>query len=524
MSGVLLLTILLAAGLLLLALRWANTRWTRWKAEIHRLQKLNDKMVADLVDRRAIERELAHMASFSEMAPNPIIETDTTGNLRYINPAALAIFPDLQSTGSSHPAFEGIGRVLDSLKRDGKAMMTRPIKVGERIYDQQITLLDGGPDVRLYFSDITELKHLDQLKTDFVNMVSHELRSPLTAINASIRLVSGGLLGITTQDQQNALQLAQRNIERLSRLINELLDIAKIEAGKLELHCESADLNTMVAEVLRNFEPLARERGLELRCRLPEGPQELFVDRDKIVQVFTNLIQNALKFTQKGSVEISIQPEPDGVHCQVSDTGQGISENDLPKVFGKFQQFSTVLYGKEKGTGLGLSLCKGFVELHGGHIRVESKPGTGSAFIFFLPRLSAEGIFRNQVQRFLQEAVSHEQPLTLVKFTIERWKLTMTGSHMEEPDVILHRLEAVVKSAFGVESVVVAQRQSAVWLALPEIAKMAAQNLATRVQTDFGASLQKPESVPSNAVQVKLVSYPEDGSLPEQLMERLIAA
>src|SRR6266700_3643648 len=101
MSGVLLLTILLAAGLLLLALRWANTRWTRWKAEIHRLQKLNDKMVADLVDRRAIERELAHMASFSEMAPNPIIETDTTGNLRYINPAALAIFPDLQSTGSS---------------------------------------------------------------------------------------------------------------------------------------------------------------------------------------------------------------------------------------------------------------------------------------------------------------------------------------------------------------------------------------------------------------------------------------
>jgi len=505
--------LLVVAAAMILSFKWAYPLWQKRKIAIRRLEKLNEKMVADLADRREIERELAHMASFSEMAPNPIIETDTTGKLHYMNPAAAAAFPELQSNWTRHPVFEGIGGALDSLKRDGRTMTTRPVKVGERIYDQQITLLDGGPGIRLYFSDITELKRLDQLKTDFVNMVSHELRSPLTTINASIRMITAGYLGTTTHDQQEALELALNNIERLARLINELLDISKIEAGKLELHCEFSDLNAVVAEVTRNFEPLARERGLELRGRPAGEPVELFMDRDKIVQVFTNLIQNALKFTRQGHVEISIRAEPEGVRCQVSDTGPGIQEKDLPRVFGKFQQFGAAPRGREKGTGLGLSLFKGFVELHGGRIWVESRPGAGSEFIFYLPRLSAEGIFKDQVQRLLQEAVSHGQPLTLVNFSIEQWKLTMAAEDLKGPDIILHRLEAVVKSALGVESVVVAQRQSAVWLALPEMAKTAAQDLAARVQKDFKATLQ-----------VKLASYPEDGSLPEQLLQRLNAA
>jgi len=476
------------------------------------LEKMIAKLQEELADRTQIERELAHMASFSEMAPNPIVETDTGGKIYYINPAALQEFPELEIQKTDHAAFEGLQPILANLKREGKTLITRPIKLGDKIYEQLICLLDGGPRVRLYFSDITELKRLDQLKTDFVNMVSHELRSPLTTINATIRMVAGELLGAVTPDQKDALHLALSNIERLARLINELLDISKIEAGKLELRCESVNISLLIQELVRNFEPLARERGLELRSAIPAERLELFVDRDKIVQVFTNLIQNALKFTEKGHVEISASIDDQGVRFQVSDTGPGIQPRDLPKVFGKFQQFGHAPQGREKGTGLGLSLCKGFVELHGGRIWIESQVGAGTQFIFILPQIAAESLFKEQVKHLFEEAVSRSQPLTLLSFAVEQWKLSMATDGKEMPSVILHRLQAVVKSATGVESVTVVQGRGAVWLALPEITKTAAEEMVRRVRQDFEANLQ-----------IKVASYPDDGNLPEQLLQCLAA-
>jgi len=264
------------------------------------------------------------------------------------------------------------------------------LKIGEKIYDQQISLLDGGPRVRLYFRDITELKRLDQLKTDFVNMVSHELRSPLTTIKASVKMIAEEVLGPISQDQKEVLRLALNNIERFGRLINELLDISKIEAGKLELTLETVDMRQLVMDVVSNFEPLARERGLQLRGVIPDHALACHLDRDKIIQVFTNLIQNALKFTQAGFVEVAVSLLPDGLRCQVADSGPGIAAQDIPKVFGKFQQFGQSPQGREKGTGLGLSLCKGFIELHGGRIWVESKVGQGTRMIFELPTKQAQ--------------------------------------------------------------------------------------------------------------------------------------
>ena len=485
------------------------------------LQKMIEKLETELAERRDIERELAHMASFSEMAPNPIVETDVEEKIHYVNPAALTAFPDLESLGKRHPIFEGLSDVLDALRRDSLQLLTRPIKLGERIYDEQVSLLHGGPRVRLYFSDITELKRLDQLKTDFVNMVSHELRSPLTTIQASIKMTAEKLLGPLNDDQDNALRLALKNIERLARLINDLLDTSKIEAGKLELSCQPGDMKAVIQELVAAFSPLARERGLELRAVVPDHPVELLMDRDKIVQVFTNLIQNAMKFTQEGFVEVSAQVEAGGVRCQVVDSGPGIADSDLPKVFGKFQQFGAAPKGREKGTGLGLALCKGFVESHGGKIHVESQLGQGTRFIFTLPQIDVEAVFREEVHKLFADAVSRGHALTLVSFSMEQWSLTRGGAGAGVQDMVLHRLHAVVQSSLGGQYVTLVQRQGAVWLALPEMAKDSALQLAARVKNDLEKSLANSSGAAHAGFRVTLVSYPEDGSLAEQLLKTL---
>lgn len=343
------------------------------------------KLEADLDDRRGIERELAHIASFAEVAPNPIIETDLTGAVYYTNPAALERFPSLEKKLVPDMLSAGLEDVVASLKRSGSSLTTRAIPVGDRIYDEQVALLDGGPRIRLYLSDITEMKRLEQLKTDFVNMVSHELRSPLTAMNASLRLVESGVIGDLTGEQKQALALALRSVDRLARMINELLDVSKIEAGKYELQRTAFDLRDAVRETAEVFVALGAERKIAVRSRLPEAPLRISADRDKIVEVITNLMQNALKFTSQGAVEAILENRFGEAVVIIQDTGPGIPPEALPRVFGKFQQLGTRSSSGERGTGLGLSLCKGIIDLHGGKIWVESRVGEGSRFCFSLP-------------------------------------------------------------------------------------------------------------------------------------------
>jgi signal transduction histidine kinase len=216
-------------------------------------------------------------------------------------------------------------------------------------------------------------------------MVSHELRSPLTTMSASVRMVTSAMMGPVNADQHNILSLVKSTIDRLCRIITDLLDVSKIEEGKLELNRAQMDLAALIQEVVRSFEPLARERHLDIRCHAEPNPMPVMADRDKILQVFTNLVNNAIKFTEKGYVELEARIEGDVAVCRVIDTGPGIAAKDRPKVFGKFQQFGHAARGGDRGTGLGLSLCKGLVELHGGKIWVEGRAEAGTEFVFQLP-------------------------------------------------------------------------------------------------------------------------------------------
>lgn len=232
-----------------------------------------------------------------------------------------------------------------------------------------------------------ELRKLDQLKSDFVSMVSHELRTPLSIIKEGISLVLEGIPGTINIKQQEILSASKNNIDRLTRIINDLLDISKIESGKLELKSEGVNLIRLIDQILLVFEPKIKEKGLVLIRDFLDKPINIFIDSDKITQVFTNLINNALKYTQKGQITISVREKGNEVECSVIDSGIGISEENLSKIFDKFQQFGRLSGPGEKGTGLGLSIAKGIIKLHKGRIWVESELNKGSKFSFILPKV-----------------------------------------------------------------------------------------------------------------------------------------
>jgi len=236
-----------------------------------------------------------------------------------------------------------------------------------------------------------ELMKLDELKSEFISTVSHELRTPLSITKEGISLVVDEIPGKVNPKQKDILRTANSNIDRLARIINDLLDISKIEAGKVELKKKTVDLANLIKEAAALFEKEALKKCLEIKLDIPKGAVNIEIDPDRIMQVFTNLIGNAIKFTESGTIEVSIKEKEGEVECFVSDTGMGIAEENMPKVFEKFVQFHRTAGGGAKGTGLGLSIVKGIVEMHKGRIWVESAPGKGTKFTFTLPK-KASGV------------------------------------------------------------------------------------------------------------------------------------
>jgi signal transduction histidine kinase len=231
------------------------------------------------------------------------------------------------------------------------------------------------------------LQELDRLKSDFVSNVSHELRTPLTAIKGAVDLILREVPGPLNEKQSHYLARVRSNTQHLAGLINDLLDLSKIEEGKIELQAARMSLGGLVHEVMETLKPIAAEKPIELEVTTLEPSILVWADRDKITQMLTNLIGNAIKFTPPhGRVMVSSAcNDKDWVRVSVSDTGPGIPANERERIFDKFYQVAEIGGPKPKGTGLGLAISKTLVELHGGKIWVESEPGRGSTFYFTLP-------------------------------------------------------------------------------------------------------------------------------------------
>jgi len=229
------------------------------------------------------------------------------------------------------------------------------------------------------------LKELDRLKSDFVSMVSHELRTPLAAMRTSAQVLE--VADTDTETKREMLDIILRNIDRQTNLVNDLLDLSRIESGRMELKFELVSLNALIADSIESVKQAASEKGITLNVELPEDLASVKGDREKLTQVVINLLNNAIKFTPRsGEITIKARELNGQVEVRVSDTGIGIRAEDLDKVFDKFYQVDSTLTREAGGTGLGLAICKGIIEAHNGHIRVESEFGKGSTFFFTLEK------------------------------------------------------------------------------------------------------------------------------------------
>lgn len=266
--------------------------------------------------------------------------------------------------------------------------------LGGKVYRISHTgmIFEGRKSILEIFEDYTAQKESDNklmemvaLKSEFVSMISHELRTPLTAIKEGIAIVRDQSAGSINLQQQEFLDIADRNAKRLGRLINNVLDFQKIESGRMDFLLKPGDINTAVNEAKDELYIQAKEKGLDFMLELKSGLPQVNFDKDKIIQVLANLVSNAIKFTEKGSIKIKTEETDGAIKVSVSDTGVGIKQEDIPRLF---QEFSQLYRGKERkmgSTGLGLAIAKKIIMHHGGQIWVESEFGKGSAFYFVLP-------------------------------------------------------------------------------------------------------------------------------------------
>jgi len=253
--------------------------------------------------------------------------------------------------------------------------------------------LKGGVHI---ITDITREKEIDKMKSELISNVSHELRTPLSTIKEGIALFYDGALGPLHVDQKDMITMVKKNINWLSRLIDNLLDLSKIESGRMKLKKTLVDISALAKEVSLSLHDRANKKNIALAVIKIKDMLPIYIDRDRISQVLSNLIANSIKFTSaNGRIAVGIKDKEKEVEISVSDTGVGISAKNISRLFDRFSQFNRNYGPGEQGTGLGLSISKEIIEMHGGRIWVESEPGKGSTFTLILPRLIRDEIFCN---------------------------------------------------------------------------------------------------------------------------------
>ncbi len=347
---------------------------------------------------QALEKSEASTRALLQNMLTGVITTDERGVIETVNPAAERTF--------GWPAQELIGRQLATLlpiddgagaraflrdardKALGRVTEWEARRRNGEVFPMELALFhfqtpDGGRHFAGSVRDISERREVDRLKKEFVSTVSHELRTPLTSIRGSLGLLSGGVLGELPAEAKEIVSVAERNVVRLVRLINDILDLERLDTGRMEMRFEDLPVADLVARSLEAVRAFADAEGVVLEA----GPTQarVLADGDRAVQVLVNLLSNAIKFSPRGGrVSVSAAASGDGIEIRVADRGRGIPAAQRESVFERFRQVEASDARQKGGSGLGLAICKAIVEQHGGTIGVESEEGKGSTFWFRL--------------------------------------------------------------------------------------------------------------------------------------------
>lgn len=313
------------------------------------------------------------------------------GNVFYANPFFLNSFP-VKGDARGKPISDIIANtaLLKTVEEFGRTMSLASgiIEISEhgRFFKVRCVPLreDGDCGLLVFFQDITEEKRVETIKKDFVANVSHELRTPLASIKGySETLLDGGMDDEDTLKE--FLRIIDRHATRMARLIDDLLILSKLESHQMTMEIAPVDIREVIIPTVKSFEKQARDKRITISSRIPEGLPKVMGDRDRLEQVVVNLVDNAIKYTHPGgSVNISASRIEGSVRVDVADTGIGIPAEDIPRIFERFYRVDKARSRELGGTGLGLAIVKHIIQGHGGRMHVESAPGKGSAFSFFL--------------------------------------------------------------------------------------------------------------------------------------------
>lgn len=373
-----------------------------WSAFWSESEKSMFCVAHDITERKEAENALraseARVRQIIDSMPVGLVVVDGKGIIESVNPSMEQIFeygPEELIGKHLITIFEhGADQDPDAFMQDvyerslGHMDEREAVKMTGEIFPTQLSLTAfetlEGERFLANIIDLTELREVERLKREFVSTVSHELRTPLTAIRGSLTLITAGAAGELSDQMRKVVTIAERNTIRLIGLINDLLDLEKLEAGKLEMNFE----DTALANVIERSVESVRAFGDQHAVSFEAATTDLTVraDGDRLVQVLINLISNAVKFSPRGTtVTIGVKESPGVVEVSVTDRGRGIPEKYRSLLFQRFQQVEVLDAKKRGGTGLGLAICKAIVEQHQGTIGVESEEGKGSTFWFRIP-------------------------------------------------------------------------------------------------------------------------------------------
>jgi len=414
------------------------------------------------------------------------------------------------------------------MKLGASDYITKPLNLDEMLLRLQKVLEEKQRFVKLKdFADRLErtnleLRKIDSMKSEFVSVASHELRTPLAAIKNAVQLMLTGKTGEVNENQKKFLSMAERNINRLTNILNDLLNLSRIESGKMAFKCENIELGDILELAASSLRPHAEVKSIQIDVQIPESLPTIYGDQEKIEQILTNLIGNAIKFTPDGGkILISARPPPhdqkegygQAVAISVKDTGIGIPAEHRTAIFEKFHQVEGSLRRSMSGTGLGLAITKGLVEAQQGKIVVESEMGKGSTFTFTLP--VSQGERRDPHFRFVLDKEFHQAQENNVPLTLFLIEVLDPGG--EGKDASLNKLEENVKQCLCRKADILLKREKEkILAAFCEANLEGARVIRQRIEEGIQNHPLEPGGT-SLPIKVGSATYPDEALSKEEL-------
>lgn len=472
--------------------------------------------------------------------PGGLAVFDGSGALRFINRTAAGMLCCDHDPAAAQAV---LLQQLDADPLEFTAAAKREVRINDKHYHAVIAPLHAGRNragTAVFLQEASLLQETEALTSDFVSVASHELRNPLTALRHALEILRTLQEGGNREQQEKFLAIAGRNADRIAGLINEYLDIAKIETGREPFAFEKLRLKEFLGNLLPEFHEQAARKGITLQSNVPESLPPVFADPRRIEQVFFNLLGNALKFTPAGgSIVIAASEGPAAVRpggagpqppvlISVSDTGIGIPQDKRKRIFEKFYRVQRSDEINQEGVGLGLAIAKKIIVLHGGDMYVEDNPPAGSRFCFTLPVCSGERRdpnFRPVFDREFRRARRHQESLSLFVIVLENLQTLQAERGAGTAAAVLSQVKDAIRTSLHRTGDVVTQRSdNDLLVVFCETEKHGAQSICRRLKERIVQRLQQHAGAPEQDIRIRIgcATYPQDADNQRDLFRQAV--